>query len=340
VGATGCRIDVELELDAAGLGDREGLLDQQLLGSLLRRSIATHRFDVCDPAPVDSPLLPLDRWLLWHRRGALTLVAALAGFVVLCWIVIQLNGSFPGDSDLISWMRHPHPGEPLAFFAHLFALLGNPIVAALCVAIVWVVVDDDLGPRYGMLVLAAVSAVAFNALLKAILGPTPLQTSVRGSFASGNFPSGHVVYITSLCGLLGWFALARGHRASFAAMLLLILAMGPLRVLDGAHWPSDVLAGYALGLAWTIVVLMIGLPWAVPTQRHREDRPRQPNTARFPDPAQVRSPTGGAGGSLWVTDGRTGSAPGMRRPHGRPTRRTPLRASRPARRHADIRRRR
>jgi hypothetical protein len=72
----------------------------------------------------------------------------------------------------------------------------------------------------------------------------------------------HVVYITSLCGLLGWFALARGNHATFAAMLLPILGMGPLRILDGAHWPSDVLAGYALGLAWTITVLAIGLPWA------------------------------------------------------------------------------
>jgi undecaprenyl-diphosphatase len=176
--------------------------------------------------------------------------------------VIQLNGSFPGDSHFISWMRHPHPAEPFAFVARVFAALGNPIVAALCVVIVWVLIDEDLGPRYGALVLAAVSVVAFNALLKAIFGPTPLEMSVHGSFVSGNFPSGHVVYITSLCGVLGWFALARGHRATFAAMLLLILGMGPFRIVDGVHWPSDVLAGYALGLAWTIVVLVIGLPWA------------------------------------------------------------------------------
>ena len=226
---------------------------------------------------MSSPLQPLDRRLLRNRRDALSLAAALAAFVPICWIVIQLHGSFPGDSDLISRIRHPHPGEPLGFFAHVFAALGNPIVAGLCVAIVWVLIDDDLGLRYGALVLAAVSAVALNALLKAILGPTPLEVSTRGALASGNFPSGHVVYITSLCGLLGWFALARGHRATSVAMLLLILAMGPLRIIDGAHWPSDVLAGYALGLAWTIVVLVIGLPWAA-GQGEMEDHPTQSNT--------------------------------------------------------------
>ena len=138
---------------------------------------------------MNSPALPLDRWLLKNRRSALILAAALAAFVPICWIVIQLSGSFPGDSHFISWMRYqhpsflisqirrPHPPEPLVFCAHVFAALGDPIVAALCVAIVWVLIYDDLGPRYGVLVLAAVGAVAFNALLKAILGPTPLQMS-------------------------------------------------------------------------------------------------------------------------------------------------------------------
>jgi membrane-associated phospholipid phosphatase len=45
-------------------------------------------------------------------------------------------------------------------------------------------------------------------------------------------------------------------------MLVVIACMGPCRVIDGAHWPSDVLAGYCLGLAWTIAVLVLGLPWA------------------------------------------------------------------------------
>jgi membrane-associated phospholipid phosphatase len=214
------------------------------------------------PHPMNSPLLPLDHWLLGNRRKALVLAATLAAFVPICWIVIQARGSFPGDSDFISWMRHPHPPEPVAFLAHVFMLLGRPIVAAATVAIVWALVNRHLGRRYGVLVLMAVAAVALNAALKTILGPTTLQMQVFGERASSNFPSGHVVYTTSLCGLVAWFALARDNRPVVVAMMLPILGMGPFRVIDGAHWPSDVLAGYALGLALTIVVLVIGLPWA------------------------------------------------------------------------------
>ena len=211
---------------------------------------------------MSSRLLPLDRRLLRNRRAALILTAALAAFVPICWIVIQTKGSFFGDGRLLSWMLYPHPSEPFALIAHVFALLGNPIVATASVAVVWALVDRHLGRGYGILVLAAVGAVALNTILKAILGPTPLQLRVFGEDAQSNFPSGHVVYITSLCGLVAWFALARGNRPIFVAMLLLTLGMGPFRVVDGAHWPSDVLAGYALGLAWTITVLVIGLPLA------------------------------------------------------------------------------
>jgi len=80
------------------------------------------------------------RWSASRTRAALIRKriendpAALGAVVPLCWIVIQLYGSFPGDSEAISRIRHPHPGEPLGLLAHIFALLGNPIVAALSVA--------------------------------------------------------------------------------------------------------------------------------------------------------------------------------------------------------------
>jgi len=49
---------------------------------------------------MNSPLQPLDRWLLRNRRAALLLAATLAAFVAVCWIVIQTSGAFPGDRGL------------------------------------------------------------------------------------------------------------------------------------------------------------------------------------------------------------------------------------------------
>jgi membrane-associated phospholipid phosphatase len=211
---------------------------------------------------MSSRPLPLDRWLLGHRRGALILAAALAAFVAIAWIVIQCSGAFPGDRELISWMSDPRPTQPFDFVAHVFDVLGKPKVACVTVAIVWALVYRLLGFRYATLVLAAASVIVLNTILKTILGPTPLELRTFGPAVDPNYPSGHVVYATSLCGILAWFALARGNRPFFAAMLLVILGMGPFRIVAGEHWPSDVLAGYALGIAWTTVVLVLGLPWA------------------------------------------------------------------------------
>jgi membrane-associated phospholipid phosphatase len=217
---------------------------------------------LCHPALMSSRLLPLDRWLLGHRRGALILAAALIAFVAIAWIVIQTSGAFPGDRALISWMSDPRPAQPFDFVAHVFDELGKPKVACVTVVIVWALVYRLLGLRYAILVLAAASVIVLNTILKTILGPTPLELRTFGPAVDPNYPSGHVVYATSLCGILAWFALARGNRPLLAAMLLLILGMGPFRIVAGEHWPSDVLAGYALGIAWTTVVLVLGLRWA------------------------------------------------------------------------------
>jgi undecaprenyl-diphosphatase len=203
----------------------------------------------------------LDRWLAQHRKGALILAGALAAVVPIVWIVIQTKGSFFGDGRFASWIFFPEPPEPFDAIAKVFAALGHPVVATVSVAIVWGLVDRQLGHRHGLLVPAAVAAVGLNAILKTVLGPTPLQMKIFGEYAPSNFPSGHVVYATVLCGLLAWLAAARSNWPITAVMLLIVIGMGPSRVIDGAHWPSDVLAGYALGLAWTIVLLVLALPW-------------------------------------------------------------------------------
>lgn len=83
--------------------------------------------------------------------------------------------------------------------------------------------------------------------------PTDGAVDVWREVGSYSFPSGHVLSATLIVGLLfvalGHSALeARLKRALQGACLVWILLMGVGRMVVGAHWPTDVLGGYIVGV--------------------------------------------------------------------------------------------
>lgn len=64
--------------------------------------------------------------------------------------------------------------------------------------------------------------------------------------SDGSFPSGHAAFAAVLVGSL-WPRF--NGRAARAVLVLLLVCMGLSRVLIGAHFPADVVAGYIVGLA-------------------------------------------------------------------------------------------
>lgn len=89
--------------------------------------------------------------------------------------------------------------------------------------------------------------------------PRPTLVPMLGEVHSWSFPSGHatmstVVYLT-LGMLVARFSHTRLQKIYvMSAALGLVLIIGLSRIVMGVHFPTDVLAGWALGLSWTLVV--------------------------------------------------------------------------------------
>jgi undecaprenyl-diphosphatase len=101
--------------------------------------------------------------------------------------------------------------------------------------------------------------------LKALMNrPRPVAgTDLRvvvAPLGGSSFPSGHVITFVGVYGFLGWlgWTLVRdpGLRiVATAAPLALVALVGPSRVYQGHHWPTDVTASYLLGTTYLVLVV-------------------------------------------------------------------------------------
>jgi undecaprenyl-diphosphatase len=141
----------------------------------------------------------------------------------------------------------------------------------------------------GLLLAAPLSGLILVDIFKNAFGrqrpPIAMHAVVAGN---ASFPSGHamlsaVVYLT-LATLLAHFADRRRLRFfALTAGLLLSFVIGASRVYLGVHWPTDVMAGWALGAAWSMLWWLI--TWFV---EHRRSRGRP-----SPAPALPQEPAKG-----------------------------------------------
>ena len=82
--------------------------------------------------------------------------------------------------------------------------------------------------------------------------------ALNDSFAA--FPSGHVFGSTVFFGFIVFLAVHYQLKKNLLIVLMLVSAalllfVGPARVYEQAHWPTDVAAGYLLGGLWLLVII-------------------------------------------------------------------------------------
>lgn len=112
------------------------------------------------------------------------------------------------------------------------------------------------------LVVAAVFVRHLTSALKESFGRVrPAFEDGGGDYDSLSFPSGHSSGIATLVTIglvLAWpYLLPPARRLWAGAGVLLVLLVGLTRMWLGVHYLSDVLAGWALGVGWTVLTAVL-----------------------------------------------------------------------------------
>ena len=203
------------------------------------------------------------RVVRWRTRLASLAVAAGVGiFGVLGWLVNSGQATTP-DLALTLGLQQTHNPLLVALMTVVSAF-GFPPQSVLMVlaamAFFWIA---GYRRESGFVGLAAVGVSAVGVAAKLIwLRPRPDDDLVRvlGSAPGYSFPSGHTLLYVGFFGFLFYwsYAVLKKGRVRTALLWLsglLIALVGPSRVYLGHHWSSDVLAAYALGLAYLLVLI-------------------------------------------------------------------------------------
>ena len=157
------------------------------------------------------------------------------------------------DSAILNWIRgHSSPGlDSLFLFSNEIGTWG------FCGLLVTVMAVWHLARRQRRAAIAWVAVGLLTALLPelvklAVGRARPALWPHLVTVTSASFPSGHATAGTALYPLLGWMALRSrpGARVvGYSVGLVVGVFIGVGRLYLGVHWPSDVVAGWLLGVA-------------------------------------------------------------------------------------------
>ena len=186
------------------------------------------------------------------------------GALAALWLAMLLLGAGDVDRDVLLALYAGD--EPwLALAAMGLTYLGNwpTVVVATILGAAWLAYR---GKRRAALVLLVASfsgrlLVILEKAYFARLRPEEHLRMVEVHYRS--FPSGHASnsMIAYLAIALLAFDDPAHRRWAVAAALLLSLLIGLSRPMLGVHWPSDVIAGWAFGLFWTLLVVGLSSRW-------------------------------------------------------------------------------
>jgi undecaprenyl-diphosphatase len=162
--------------------------------------------------------------------------------------------------DLALQWRESGLDQAVTLFTDIGGPIGMPVVATV-VAVTLAALQRAWTPIV-VTVMAAAGSVLMTLAGKSLVGRTrpALEFAVPPYESSPSFPSGHTLNATVLTTVIVYLVLLRTTATwqrvvTITLGALFVLAMGLSRVFLGHHWLTDVLAAWAIGLAWALAVI-------------------------------------------------------------------------------------
>ncbi len=183
---------------------------------------------------------------LWLLSGA-----------IMISLIARYTQFFPGDKTItrnLQSYRNPWLRRFMTGISDIgFPKIGAPLTFGIA-GIFWAL-------RFrleAIFILLASSSNILNWIVKRLIKrprPTSELVAVARVINEPSFPSGHVMHYVNFFGLLNYLLATNWRSGRLRNFLLtistaLIVLIGPSRVYLGAHWPSDVMAGYVYGGLW------------------------------------------------------------------------------------------
>lgn len=157
------------------------------------------------------------------------------------------------DESILLWI-HGHATPSLDAVFRFSDLIGTWQFcgALVAVMIAWCLLRSERRSAAAWAVVGALTGIVPELIKLAVGRQRPALWPHLVEVSSAAFPSGHATAGMALYPFLGWMLL-RGHPLARRVGCAVGMAVGGFigvgRLYLGVHWPSDVLAGWVLGLA-------------------------------------------------------------------------------------------
>ena len=197
------------------------------------------------------------------RRQGVWLIGYLLILSIVAWLCTEVweKEAFSLDRSLLLWI-HQFANPQLDRVMLFVTALGDPgmVITVFISTIAWLGMKRRYSDGIRFLIICA-GGILINQVMKLFFAkPRPELWTRLINEHSFSFPSGHAVGSMVVYGFIAYILakeLPVYRRYLYAIASILTIAIGFSRLYLGVHYPTDIIAGYGVGILWLITCLKV-----------------------------------------------------------------------------------